>query len=449
MINARMLAYQILLHLDQKASHPDRLIRATLERHSRMEDRDRALLTELVYGVLRWQGRLDWHIDLLSKIKPSKISPAVRALLRLALYQILLLDRIPPHAAVNETVKIAKATQPAFLANFVNAILREALRRGEEWEWPSAEKNPAEHLAVTTSHPLWFVKRCLQEFGFEETRALCMADNGIAPLVFRINGLKTTASQALERFREEGLDAEPSPYLADAVRAASVGRDVSGLSLYREGWVQVQDEASQLISHLVGAKPGERVLDLCSGFGGKSTHLATLMNNEGEITAVDNSAWKLQELKENAARQGIGIISVVDGDALDASPEKLGLFDRVLVDAPCSGFGAMRRKPDIKWRRHPKDPFRFSRIQKDILVHASKFVKKGGVLVYATCTLFAEENEEVAVHFSEAQPTWIAEPAGDYLPSSCESMTRGLFFRSWPHLHGTDGFFGARWRNAT
>jgi 16S rRNA (cytosine967-C5)-methyltransferase len=446
MINSRSLAYQILLHLNRKAAHPDRLIRAMLDRHSRLEERDRALLTEMVYGVLRWQGRLDWHIDQLSRVSAKKIAPEIRILLRLALYQILMLDRIPPHAAVNETVKLAKASQPPHVVGFVNALLREALRRGGDWNWPSEEADPAGRLAVTTSYPLWFIQKCLKELGAEETSRLCQASNMIAPMTLRVNTLRTSASEVLQWLRERDMEAELSPYLPHAVRITTLRQDISRLPIFQEGWIQVQDEASQLISHLAAPRPGERILDLCAGFGGKSTHLAILMENVGEVVAVDHSPWKLEELRQNAARQGVGIVKILAGDVLELKPEAIGYFDRVLLDAPCSGFGALRRKPDIKWTRHLKDPYRFSQLQKSLLAHASGFVKEGGVLVYATCTFFREEDEGVAEDFSVAHPGWEVQPAGSCLPEGAHSMVEGAFFKSWPHRHGTDGFFGARWR---
>ena len=395
MINARRLAYQVLLNLEKQASYPDRLMRAALQRHPDLKDEDRALLTELVYGVLRWQGTLDWHIDQLSNIKPRKIAPEIRILLRLALYQILYLTRIPDHAAVNETVKIAKASQPPHLAGFVNAILREAIRREGKWEWPSPESEPDEYLAVTTSHPQWFVQRCLKEFGFEETQSLCQANNTVAPLVLRVNPRMILPSELVERLREEAVEAEPSPYFPDAVRLSGLRQDLAGLPSYQEGWIHVQDEASQLVSLILDPHPGERILDICAGFGGKTTHIGLLMGNSGEIVAVDQSSWKLQELQQNARRQGLTIITTIAGNALELLPEQLGSFDRVLLDAPCSGFGTLRRKPDIKWRRHPKDPYRFSQLQKELLDRASLFVRKGGILVYATCTVFSEEDEGV------------------------------------------------------
>jgi len=413
-----------------------------------MEDRDRALTTELVYGVLRWQERLDWHIDQLSKTKPKKIDPAIRIALRLALYQILFLDRIPSHAAVNETVKLVKSTQPAYLAGFVNALLRQAIRQDNRWNWPEPEKEPDKYLSVVTSHPIWFVRAFLKEFGFEETWNLCNANNTVAPMVLRVNTVRADSSVILGWFRENGIEAKPSPYLPDAFRVFGLRQDLAQMSIFVEGMVQVQDEASQLIAHLLSPQPGERVLDLCSGFGGKSTHFGMLMKNEGTVLSVDKSAWKIEELKENARRQGIHIVQAKSCDLLELSPQATGSFDRVLLDAPCTGFGSLRRNPDIKWRRHPKDPLRFARLQKELLKHAAQFVKSGGVLVYATCTVFKEENDEVAEEFTADHSDFAIEFAAGFLPPDCRPMVDGNYFKSWPHRHGVDGFFGVRWRKS-
>lgn len=446
MVNSRILAYQILLHLEQRASHPDRLIRTVLERHSAMDERDRALLTELVYGVVRWQGRLDWHINGLSKTKPDKIAGPVRVLLRLALYQIIFLDRIPDHAAVNETINIAKTSQPPHVIRFINGILREAGRRGTEWAWPSAQKDPAENIAVTTSHPLWFVRRLISQMGAEETRLFCEADNHVAPAVFRVNTLKTTRRHVIESLHEAGLEAIPSPFFPHAVRVPVLRQDITRTTAYRDGLIQAQDEASQLVAQVLAPAPEERVLDLCSGFGVKSTHIGTLMENEGEVLAVDLSEWKLEELAKNAARQGVQIIRPLAEDVLKLKPESIGLFDRILLDAPCTGFGAIRRNPDIKWHRHPKDPYRMSQLQKEMLSHAARFLKSGGILVYATCTVFTDENEMVAEYISNAHPELRIESVTDHLPPDCNSMVSGPFLRSWPHKHNVDGFFAARWK---
>ena len=308
MITSRILAYQILLHIEQKASHPDRLIRTTLERHSELDERDRALLTELVYGVVRWQGRLDWHIDELSRTRPDRIAPMVRVLLRLALYQVLFLDRIPDHAAVNDTVEIAKTSQPPHVVRFINAILRECARRGggeplqdyprsrdrgprqalssgelslvpcaggSTWDWPDRRKDPAVHIAIMTSHPVWLVRKLIDEMGLEEDGSFCESNNWIAPAVFRVNTLKTSPEEAVQSLKLQQIEASPSPWLDGALRVKSPRRDMTGTAAFKDGWLQAQDEASQIVSFLLSPKPGERVLDLCSGLGVKSAHIAT------------------------------------------------------------------------------------------------------------------------------------------------------------------------------
>ncbi len=450
MVTSRTLAYQILLHLEQKASHPDRLIRTTLERHSGLDERDRALLTELVYGVVRWQGRLDWHIDELSSTKPGRIAPAVRVLLRLALYQVLFLDRIPDHAAVNDAVEIAKTSQPPHVIRFINAILREAARKGRSsWNWPDPGKDPAVHMAVMTSHPVWLVRKLIDEIGIEEAGLFCEASNRIAPAVFRVNTLKASCEEALESLRAEGIEVAPSPWLEGALRVKSPRRDMTGTAAFREGLLQSQDEASQIVSLLLAPLPGERVLDLCGGLGVKSAHIAIIMKNEGEVLSVDKTAWKLEEARKNARRQGLTIIRTLAEDILTLQPQSIGLFDRVLLDAPCTGLGTMRRKPDIKWRRHIKDPYRLSQLQKELLSHAAGFLKAGGVLVYATCTVCRDENESAAGHLSRLHQDLATEPAAENLPYRCGEMVSGPYYRSWPHKHDVDGFFAARWRRRT
>jgi len=446
MVSSRLLAYQILLHLEQKAEHTDRLIRSALERHSMMEERDRALLTELVYGTVRWRERLDWHIDQLCRIKPEKIASPVRVLLRLAFYQLLFLDRVPDHAAVNETVNIAKANHPEHIIRFVNGILREAVRRRGNWEWPDEETNPAGYAAKMTSHPEWLVRKIAEQIGIEETKLFLEANNTVAPAVYRVNTLKATRLQVVQSLAESGLDAAPSPFLLHAVRLLAPRRDITRSPAFESGWIQAQDEASQLVTHVLDPRPGERVLDLCSGFGIKSAHLAIFMENEGSVLSIDNSAWKLEDLERNARRQGIEIVETLAADIMELDPDRIGRFDRVLLDAPCTGLGVIRRNPDIKWNRHIKDPWRMSQAQNDLLSRAASFVADGGVLVYATCSVLTDEGEAVAEHFSRTHPEFQVDPVAAHLPESCSAMTSGPYLRSWPHRHDVDGFFAARWK---
>lgn len=445
MASSRLLAYQILLHLEQKAEHTDRLIRTALERHSLMEERDRALLTEMVYGVVRWRGRLDWHINQLSRTRPEKIASPVRVLLRLALYQILFLDRVPDHAAVNEAVNIARANHPEHIVRFVNGLLREAIRQRENWKWPNEETDPAGYLATMTSHPEWFVRKIAEQIGLDEAKLFLEANNTVAPTVFRVNTLKATRLRVVQSLAGSGLDAAPSPYLLHAVRLLAPRRDITRTEAFEQGWIQAQDEASQLVTHVLDPKSEDRVLDLCSGFGIKSAHMAIFMKNRGSVFSVDNSAWKLEDLERNARRQGVEIVQTHAGDILDLAPEQFGKFDRVLLDAPCTGLGVIRRNPDIKWNRHIKDPWRMSQVQKALLSHAALFVKDGGVLVYATCSVLKDEGEAVAEFFSQSYPEFQIDPVAGHLPESCSMMVSGPYLRSWPHKHDVDGFFAARW----
>lgn len=447
MITVRSLAYQILLQLDRTPAHPDRLLRAVFDRHGGLGDRDRALLTELVYGTVRWQRRLDWHIDQLSRVAPAKIQPEIRILLRLGLYQVLLLDRVPNHAALDETIKVAKQAQPPHLVGFVNGILRAAVRRGSDWDWPDPQRHPAEALAIRHSHPDWLLDRLLKTMDRAEVEALCAANNQVAPLDLRVNTLKTSPSELLAALRALGLDATPSPWLAGALRISSPRRDLVATDLYGRGWFQIQDEAAQFVAIILAPEPGERVLDLCAGVGGKTLHCAALMENRGELTALDQAAWKLQQLDQAAERCGVAMVRTLTADLLALDPDQRGLFDRVLLDAPCTGFGVLRRNPDIKWRRNRKDPYRFARTQQRLLDQAARLVRPGGTLVYATCSIFEEENEAVADAFS-TQPDWQPVPIADTLPEPARSLASGPYFRSWPHRHGIDGFFAARWLRA-
>ncbi len=297
-----------------------------------------------------------------------------------------------------------------------------------------------------TSHPVWFVLKLFDQIGPEETKLFCESNNRIAPAVFRVNTLKASSNEVMESLRAEGVDATHSPWLDEALRVLAPRRDMTATAAYQQGWIQPQDEASQIVSRLLDPKPGERVLDLCSGFGIKASHIAILMKNEGEVLSVDKSAWKLEELQRNAQRQGLSIILTLAEDILKLQPQSIGLFDRVLVDAPCTGLGTIRRKPDIKWRSHIKDPYRLSRLQEELLSHASQFLKAGGALVYATCTVFTDENESVVQHLSESHPELAIEPAAENLPVACREMVSGPYFRSWPQKHDVDGFFSVRWR---
>ena len=444
----RAIAMHTLLQVARRASFPDVLLDIYLKEHPDLDPRDRALVTELVYGVLRWQGRLDWIIDQQAKTRPDKIALPVRVILRLATYQLLFLDRIPAAAAVNEAVKLAKTSQPPHVVRFVNGILRAISRKSEILQKAQLEGSSENRLSVLYSYPAWLVQRWLAALGYEETEAFCAAGNQVPPTSIRVNTLTTTVEALAASFRDLGFSVEPGNLAPEALHLRSIRTDISSLVQYRSGEFQVQDEASQLIAHLVQPQPGEHVLDACAGFGAKSTHLAQLMENQGKITALDNQGWKLTRLVENAKRLQVSSIEPAEMDVLELQPPfEQRCFDRILLDAPCTGLGVLRRNPDIKWKVRPKDFHRLHLVQRQMLSRLAPLLKPEGVLVYATCTVSSEENEATLQGFLSAHPDYHLESARPYLPPGCGGAVNPMgALQTWPHKHGVDGFYAARLR---
>jgi len=438
----------ILMQVARRASFPDILLDVYFKKHPDLQARDRALATELVYGVLRWQGRLDWVIDGYARIAPRRMALPVRVLLRLATYQLLFLDRVPEAAAVHETVELAKTSQPLHIVRFVNGVLRAIAREREPLKTAVPDGSPAETLAARYAYPVWVVERWLGELGHEETETLCQASNQVAPTTIRVNTLKTTPAALAAALGELGISVQPGRFAPEALHLKGIRRDLSSLPQYGAGAFQVQDEASQLVARLVEPKPGERVLDACAGMGAKTTHLAQLMENQGKIVAMDNQGWKLSRLMENAERLQISCLEAVEGD-LRKGDLPGGEFDRVLVDAPCTGFGVLRRNPDIKWRVGPKDLRRLHLLQVELLGQAARLVRPNGILVYTTCTLTPEENEGTLQAFLAAHGDFRREGARPCLPPGCaEVVHESGSLKTWPHRHGVDGFFAARLRRS-
>lgn len=414
-----------------------------------LTDRDKAFVREVAYGVLRWRDRLDWVISAYSRIKPSRMERAVITILRMGAYQLLFMDRVPQSAAVDESVKLAKKLRKKDSAPFINGILRGIAEGRKEVTYPDLRTNPLDHIAIRYSHPLWMVRRWIDQWGVEETCALCQADNQIPPLTVRVNTLKASRDEVIDRLLDEGIATTPTPFSPLGL----VIENPPPLNTWeplQKGWLQVQDEAAQLVSILLAPQPGERVLDLCAAPGGKTTHLAQQMGNQGEITAVDVSQAKLSILQENCLRLGISIAKTMAQDATTPLPFPADFFDCVLVDAPCTGLGTLRRNPDIKWRVKEADILRLQKLQRAILKQAATMVKRNGVLVYSTCTLTSEENEGMIEAFCAGQNEFHLEDASPFLPPGGEGLVDGKgYLRTLPHRHGMDGFFAARMSRST
>jgi 16S rRNA (cytosine967-C5)-methyltransferase len=421
----------------------DRIMERMFGREEGLGGVDRAFITELVYGTLRWMGRIDWVIARISRVKLERLERFVLNLLRLGTYQLLFMDRVPASAAVNESVRIVKASRRGDAAGFINAVLRRISDQSMDLEVPAGE-DPSS-ISICHSHPLWLVERWAQKLGMEETIALCMANNRTPPLSLRTNSLRTSREELLAEVKREVPRAVPSPFSPEGI-LIDPPVPLSRLPRFHEGWFQVQDEASQLVGHIMDPRPGERILDACAAPGGKTTHLAQLMNNGGSIYAVDISPGRLSLLRENCRRLGVNIVTVMKRDLTKpAALASEGAFDRILLDAPCSGLGTLWRNPDIKWKRRQGDIATFSGIQRAMLDHLASGLKKGGILVYGTCTLTAEENEGVVEDFIGDNRAFEREDLGLILPQTMKSLVGADgFFRSFTHRHGMDGFFAAR-----
>jgi len=444
MDQARKKALEVLTRWEKRGSTMDPLFDAFVMEDPLLTDLDKAFVRAVVYGVLRWRGRLDWIIAAYSRIKPSRLERAILAILRMGTYQILFMDRVPAPAAVDESVKLAKGLRKKEATAFVNGILRGIAEGRKEIAYPDLRTDPIAYIAAFHSHPAWLVQRWVDQRGVEETISLCQANNQFRPLTVRVNTLKGSREEVIQELHNEGIEAFPTPFSPVGISIEAPPALTSWGPL-QQGWLQVQDEAAQLVSLILAPKPGERILDLCAAPGGKTTHLAELMQDQGEIVAVDLSPVKLQRLQENCRRLGIAIVKSLAQDATAPLPFPPGSFDCCLVDAPCTGLGTLRRHPEGKWRITEKDILRLQEIQGQILRQAAPLVKQGGVLVYSTCTLTQEENEGVIEAFLSEQNGFRLEDASPLLPAGCEGLVdEHGYLRTLPHRHKTDGFFAAR-----
>lgn len=455
----RRLALKVLREVDEDGAFLNLALDQALER-SRLGSSDRSLATELAYGVVRWRGRLDWVLDRLSSRPVRELPGFIRNILRMGLYQLLFLERIPPHAAVAEAVALAHEFGHRGTAALVNAVLRQAARRGREVPLPEPEPDPVRRIAVEWSHPEWLVRRWLERWGPEKTSALCAVDNEAAPVTLRTNLLRTTREDLLARLRAEGATAGPGRFFPEAVVYGGP-QPLRELESYRAGLFTVQDEAAMAPARAVRPQPGWLVVDACAGVGGKSTHLAELMGDRGRIVACDLFEHKLRLLERTAERLGLKSIEarVLDARTLPTG-DLAGKADAVLVDAPCSGLGVLRRRPDLRWRMRENDLVELARLQREILTAAAGCVRPGGVIVYATCTLEREENEEVVEGFLASNLEFVVDDAfaaagldpavegldiGGPTVQSCPGRReRGGSLVFTPRSRGPDGFYVCR-----
>jgi 16S rRNA (cytosine967-C5)-methyltransferase len=435
--NVREAAMDLLDAIEKNQSYSNLLLNTTIEKNN-ISPLDIGLLTELTYGTLQRRMALDFFLKPFIK-NSKKLEKWVLQLLRITLYQMVYLDKIPDRAAIFEAVEIAKKRGHKGIAGMVNGVLRSIQREG----LPSLDvvSDPIERLSIETSHPEWLVKRWVNQFGMERTKGMCEV-NLTAPLqTARVNLTKTTIRECIEDLDEEGFQIEKSPIIPEAIRA--LRGNLAFSRAFKKGMITIQDESSMLAAYALAPNENELILDACAAPGGKSTHIAETMKLTGGVISLDLHEHKVKLINENAKRLGLGNIRTIAMDSRNAGEHfEKEYFDRILLDAPCSGLGVMRRKPDMKYTKKEQDLIQLSTIQQNLLKSVSPLVKKGGIFVYSTCTVDKEENENTVFTFLQEHPEFEVDVTlKERMPEAIQPLVTEGFLQILPQDFGSDGFF--------
>ncbi len=401
------------------------VVLAQILRQEKLNDLDRRFCTELVYGTIKAGASLDWKISKYVSRPLEKVDAKVLAILRVGMYQIFFLDRVPNSAAVNESVELAKKFAGVGASKFVNGVLRSAVREPDKSNFPQGDD--VESIALRNFHPAWLVQLFVEEFGLDAAKKICAANNLDPPLCLRVNFLRTTREEIFAELEKIGAQVEKSQLAPEGIICRSHGA-LDKFKPLKVGLCQVQDESSMIAARLLEPQENNFVIDCCAAPGGKTTHIAELMKNRGRIIAADIFETKLEHICQNSKRLGVKIIEPLLIDAREIGEKFFNQADRVLVDAPCSGLGVIRRKADIRWKKNPEELAELPKLQAEILAGAAKTLKRGGILVYSTCTILKSENENVVENFLAANKNFKLVEKKNLLP----------------HVDGTDGFFAAK-----
>ncbi|MCR4963382.1 MAG: 16S rRNA (cytosine(967)-C(5))-methyltransferase RsmB [Firmicutes bacterium] len=442
-MNARQAALLVMRKVEREGAYANIALNQTL-RENVLSPQDARLAAQIAYGAIRMQNALDYILQRFLSKPLEQLPDYILPVLRLSLYQLLYLDKIPPSAAVNEGVTLAKKYGGQKIGNLVNAVLRQAQRQGGLALLPRREEDFVEYLTVTLSHPRWLVQRLTRLWPAEEAEAFCRCDNANHQVAIRCNTLRISREELFRRLQEAGIEGEASPYAPESV----VIRDGSAAalqSLRQEGLFAVQGEASALVAHALAPRPQMQVLDMCAAPGGKSTHMAALMQNRGRICACDIRPHKLKLIEDAAALLGITIVQPVLADALRIDGRVLGMADGALLDAPCSGLGVLAARADARWRKREEDIPRLAEQGLAMLFSVADQVRPGGRLCFSTCTVTDEENIENVRKFLARREDFRLTPIWGlrrmfHDPQDLRSLEQG-YIQLLPHKHHTDGFF--------
>jgi 16S rRNA (cytosine967-C5)-methyltransferase len=438
-INPREVALKILYDIEIKSVFANEMIETYSNRFG-LSSLDRRFIRELVNGVTKLRRRLDYILSFFLKGDIDDLTPWIRNILRLGLYQIEYLDRVPDRSAVDESVKLAKRFGHKGTVGLVNAVLRNYLRDKKRVTFPSMEKDKVKAIGTIYSFPDWMIEDWLRQLGEEETIKLCEAFNQKAKLSFRMNSLKIDQKDLEGALDRKNIKYRRGDFLKYFYWIESK-IDLEYLFLFSKGYIYAQDESAGFPVMLLNPKPGETILDMCAAPGGKLTNIAELMKNSGKLIALDVSQDRMEKIKENCKRLEVKNVDFQIGDARSYSTEPV---DKILLDAPCSGLGVLGRNSDARWQKKKEDIKRLAKIQSAILFNASKLVKKDGVIVYTTCSLAEEENEKVIEQFLEQRKDFKKEDASDFIDKSI--VNKKGYVRTYPHLHGLDGTFTVKLR---
>ncbi|MCJ7552967.1 MAG: 16S rRNA (cytosine(967)-C(5))-methyltransferase RsmB [Ignavibacteriaceae bacterium] len=433
----RGLAVKILNRVERSDAYLERLLDNEM-RNSELVGPDKALLYEIVHGVVRWMGRLDWVLNGFYKGQFSKAIPNLKNGLRVALYQILFLDRVPDHASVNEAVEFVKKLQGQKPADLTNAILRNIIRSKNAIRYPDPVEDLIGYLAAYYSHPSWMVKRYVARFGREETEKLLQVNNEKPYLTLRINLLKTNIEDFRKLLDSVGLKYRNGKYFQEFVQLQNL-TNITAWEYFGKGYFNIQDESTGLACHLLGVSENMSVLDLCSAPGGKTAYITVMIKDKGDVVAIDKFESRLKLVKQNLDRLGIKSVKTIAMDALDYQGNK---FDRVLADVPCTGTGTLSKKPDIKWKKDIFDLRRMKELQYKLICKAAEMIKPGGAFVYSTCSIEPEENFEIVKKFLDNHPDYKLDKSDDKFPQ--DLVDENGCIQTYPHIHQMDGAFAAR-----
>lgn len=433
----RGLAVKILNRVERTDAYLERLLDNEM-RNSELKGQDKALLYEIVHGVVRWMGRLDWILNGFYKGTFSKAIPNMKNGLRVALYQVMFLDRVPDYAAVNEVVEFVKRLQGQKPADFVNAVLRNIIRNKNSIRYPDPEEDLIGYLSSYYSHPSWMVKRYVERFGREETEKLLLINNEKPFLTLRVNSLKVQPDEFKTLLDSVKLRYNNGKYLPEFLKLQNL-TNITAWEYFAKGHFNIQDESAGLACRLLQVRDGMHILDLCAAPGGKTAYIAALMHSQGKIVALDRFESRLKLLQKNIDRLGLSCVKMEVADALTYEGE---LFDRVLADVPCSGTGTLSKKPDIKWKKDLFDIRDLNNIQYKLLCKAAELVKPGCAVVYSTCSIEPEENFDIVKKFLANNPGFDLESAKDKFPN--EILDENGCVQTLPHKHNMDGAFAAK-----